>query len=215
MFYGFGPRQQQLLQVLLENKSGLTVDELSKSLGITRTAVNQHLLVLESSGYVAKGKLTKTGGRPGHTYVLTQQGYELFPKQYAWFSQLLLDFLQKQLGDDAVEKYMSRLGVELARTVKERVKGATPEERIVEVAAIMQELGYDAYAEAAGGNQLPGIKAHNCVYHHLAQTHREVCQLDLSLLSSLLNAEIDHSSCMAKGDDCCQFHVLHFRKMKQ
>ncbi|HEX5056420.1 MAG TPA: HTH domain-containing protein [Gammaproteobacteria bacterium] len=211
MFYGFGPRQQQLLQTLLENKSGLTVDELSKSLGITRTAVNQHLLALESSGYLTKGKLTKTGGRPGHTYVLTQQGYDLFPKQYAWFSQLLLDFLQKQLGDEGVEKYMSRLGLELAKTVKERIKGATPEERVVEVAAIMQELGYDAYAEQTENN-ISGIKAYNCVYHHLAQSHREVCQLDISLLSSLLSAEIKHTNCMAKGDSCCQFQVVHFRK---
>jgi predicted ArsR family transcriptional regulator len=211
MFYGFGPRQQQLLQTLLENKSGLTVDELSKSLGITRTAINQHLLVLESSGYVAKGKLTKTGGRPGHTYILTPEGHDLFPKQYAWFSQLLLDFLHKQMGNDAVEKCMSKLGVELAKTVKDRVKGTTPEERIIEVAAIMQELGYDAYAEETE-NRLPGIKAHNCVYHHIAQTHREVCQLDISLLSSLLDAEINHTSCMAKGDACCQFHVLKFHK---
>lgn len=214
MFYGFGPRQQQLLQVLLENKPGLTVDELSKSLGITRTAVNQHLLVLESSGYVAKGKLTKTGGRPGHTYVLTQQGYDLFPKQYAWFSQLLLDFLKKQTSEGMVEKYMVKLGVELSQSIRERLKGTTPEERIVEVAAIMQELGYDAYAEETPESPLPAIKAHNCVYHHLATTHREVCQLDISLLSSLLNAEIKHTTCMAKGDQCCQFHVMHFRKGK-
>jgi DeoR family transcriptional regulator, suf operon transcriptional repressor len=213
MFYGFGPRQQQLLQVLLENKSGLTVDELSKSLGITRTAVNQHLLVLESSGYLAKGRLTKTGGRPGHTYVLTQQGYDLFPKQYAWFSQLLLDFLQKQVGQDVVENYMTRLGVELSKSLRERIKGTTPEERIVEVAAIMQELGYDAYAEQTE-NRLPAIKAHNCVYHHLAKSNREVCQLDISLLSSLLNAEIKHTTCMATGDQCCQFQVIHFRKGK-
>ncbi len=189
------------------------MDELSKSLGITRTAVNQHLLVLESSGYLAKGKLTKTGGRPGHTYVLTQQGYDLFPKQYAWFSQLLLDFLQKQMGEDVVEKYMSKLGVELAKSIKERIKGTTLEERVVEVAAIMQELGYDAYAEETETRQ-PAIKAHNCVYHHLAQTHREICQLDINLLSSLLNAEIKHSACMAKGDHCCQFQVMHFRKNK-
>ncbi len=213
MFYGFGPRQQQLLQVLLENKSGLTVDELSKSLGITRTAVNQHLLVLESGGYIAKGKLTKTGGRPGHTYMLTEQGHDLFPKQYAWFSQLLLDSLQKQIGEDGLEKYMTRLGIELSKSLKDRIKGTTPEERIVEVAAMMQELGYDAHAEQTE-NRLPVINAHNCVYHHLAKTHREVCQFDLSLLSTLLNADIKHSTCMAKGDQCCQFQVIHFRKSK-
>jgi predicted ArsR family transcriptional regulator len=51
MFYGFGQRQRELLEKLLHRKSGLTIDELAKELGITRNAVQQHALSLE------KGKM--------------------------------------------------------------------------------------------------------------------------------------------------------------
>ena len=206
MFYGFGPRQQQLLQTLLEHKSGRTVEELSKQLGITRTAVNQHLLALERGGYVIKDKLTKTGGRPGYTYVLTQQGYDLFPKQYAWFSRLLLESLKEELGTEGLERYLRKLGNGLSVGLKNRLKTHTTEHRLAEVAEILQELGYDAYAEETE-ERLPVLTAHNCVYHDLAKTHNEVCEFDITLLSSLLDAVFEHKTCMARGDHCCRFIV--------
>jgi predicted ArsR family transcriptional regulator len=209
MFYGFGTRQQQLLSTLLEHKSGLTVDELCKQLEITRTAVNQHLLALERSGYIAKDKLTRTGGRPGHTYILTTAGHALFPKQYAWFSRLLLESLEAELGKEGLKRYLDKLGAGLSDTLQTRVQGLTPEQRLSEVVAILEELGYDADLEQTP-EQGPAINAHNCVYHDLAKTHNEVCQFDISLLKSLLGADIEHKSCMARGDDCCRF-VPHFK----
>jgi DeoR family suf operon transcriptional repressor len=206
MFYGFGARQQQLLKSLLEHKSGLTVDELTRLLGITRTAVNQHLLALERSGYIVKDKLTKTGGRPGYTYVLTEQGLDLFPKQYAWFSQLLLDSLKQQLGSIGLGKYLGKLGTDLSANLKQRMENAgSHERRIAEAANILQELGYDAAVNEEG--TVPTIDAHNCVYHHLAKEHTEICQFDISLLSSLLESTIDHTSCMARGDHKCRFKI--------
>jgi DeoR family suf operon transcriptional repressor len=207
MFYGFGARQQQLLKGLLEHKSGLTVDELTRLLGITRTAVNQHLLALERSGYIAKDKLTKTGGRPGYTYVLTEQGLDLFPKQYAWFSQLLLDSLKEELGSAGLGKYLGKLGSDLSATLKQRMQDAGSQEaRIAEAANILQELGYDA-GVSTEADATPAIDAHNCVYHHLAREHSEICQFDISLLSSLLEAKVDHTSCMARGDHKCRFKI--------
>ena len=47
-------RQWQLLDFLLKNKAGMTVDELAEALNITRTAVNQHIAGLERDGYVKR-----------------------------------------------------------------------------------------------------------------------------------------------------------------
>lgn len=211
MFYGFGPRQQQLLKTLLEHKSGRTVEELSKLLGITRTAVNQHLLALERGGYITKDKLTKTGGRPGYTYILTPQGYDLFPKQYAWFSRLLLESLKEELGKEGLERYLRKLGGQLSDKLRSQLQANSPEQRLDEVTNILQELGYDAYA-GESEERLPAITAHNCVYHDLARTHNEICEFDITLLSSLLNADIEHKACMARGDHCCKFIVHNNKK---
>src|SRR6266576_501630 len=72
-----GLRQQQLLTLLLENKEGLTVEELSKGLGITDNAVRQHLTALERDGMVVKGETQSTGGRPEQLFGLTAAGRQV------------------------------------------------------------------------------------------------------------------------------------------
>src|ERR1700733_2087276 len=74
--------QQEVLNQLMDRKSGATLDELVAAVGLSRTAVNQHLMVLERDGYVRKAATRKTGGRPLNVYILTEDGTNLFPKQY-------------------------------------------------------------------------------------------------------------------------------------
>ena len=59
-----GDSRRQVLTQLIERKRGVTVDEIIASVGLSRTAVNQHLMVLEREGYVRKAASRKTGGRP-------------------------------------------------------------------------------------------------------------------------------------------------------
>ena len=95
-----GTSQQEVLSGLLERKSGATLDELVSAVGLSRTAVNQHLIALERDGYVRKAAPRKTGGRPQHIYVLTEEGTNLFPKQYSWFSKLLIETLRERVGEE-------------------------------------------------------------------------------------------------------------------
>src|SRR6478672_11218919 len=102
-----GDSRRQVLAHLLERKSGSTVDDMIASVGLSRTAVNQHLMVLEREGFVLrKNESRKTGGRPGRLYVLTEEGTNLFPKKYAWFSRLLIQTLREQMGEDQLSRYM-------------------------------------------------------------------------------------------------------------
>src|SRR5215469_18601107 len=68
--------------MLLRDKAGLTVEDLSQGLGITANAVRQHLTALERDGLVAKGETQSSGGRPEQLYELTAAGNELFPRHY-------------------------------------------------------------------------------------------------------------------------------------
>src|SRR5580658_8936709 len=101
-----GTSQQAVLNHLLEHRSGATLDELVSAIGLSRTAVNQHLISLESAGHVQKTTPRKSGGRPQHVYVLTEGGTNLFPKQYSWFSKMLIQTLRQQVGDEKVSQYM-------------------------------------------------------------------------------------------------------------
>ena len=59
-----GERQKRLLKLLRGSKAGLSLDELSRVLEITRNAVRQHLASLEAAGLVSAGATRPSGGEP-------------------------------------------------------------------------------------------------------------------------------------------------------
>jgi len=206
MLEGFGARQRELLGLLQEHKTGLTIDDCVTQLGITRSAVNQHLLALERDGLVCKATLQKTGGRPGWLYQITTEGINRLPKQYSWFSELLLDSLKEEFGSAKLESYVRKVAQSVAPTLKPRLNGKTPQEQIQEVANILQELGYQAQTvRGAKKKELPLIVATNCVYHDLASKHPEVCHFDLALLETLLGRKVEHQECMVRDGTSCRF----------
>ncbi|MGZ5050514.1 MAG: helix-turn-helix transcriptional regulator [Methylobacter sp.] len=199
------PRQHQILELLLESKSGLSVDELAKALDISRTGVQQHFVVLERDGYIKKSSLNKTAGRPVAIYVITDKGMNYFPKQYAWFSELILSDLQQEIGPERFKVYMQKLALKLADKLQEQFIGKTLEQRIEQLAAIMTDLGYQV---RVGGDSASGnIQACNCIYHDLAQKYQDICEFDLTLMSTLLDKDIEQLSCMARGDGNCCFRI--------
>lgn len=197
-----GPRQCQILELLLENKEGLCIDDIAKALNISRNAVQQHIAALELEDYLQAGELNKTAGRPVRSYILTQAGINSFPKQYAWFSKMMLTELKQEMGAEAFERYMARLGKNLAKNYVHRFTGKTLQERKEGLLAIMDELGFKT-KKASGPSDT--IMAYNCIFHDLAQEHNEICQFDIALITELLGSDVELTECMAKGNGLCCF----------
>lgn len=195
-----GTTQHALLRLLLHNKSGMTVETLTQSLGVTRNAVRQHLAALERDGTVSRGPTQPSGGRPEQLYVITQEGLERFPRQYSWFSELLMETLRAQLGQEGTAERLDALGRSVGEQMRENArKDEALPERLKAVAVTMAELGYEANAS---GN---AIQAQNCVFHLLAKKYPEICRFDLGLLEAATKRSVDHESCMARGDGKCCF----------
>ena len=201
-----GLRQQQLLTLLLQNKGGLTVEDLSKGLGITDNAVRQHITALERDGMVAGGETQSTGGRPERLYGLTAAGRELFPRHYSWFAELLIDSLREEQGTDALRGRLESIGKAVGRQVMARVAGTKDKaERIRALSDIMRELGYQSGSIDLPNDKLPAIEATNCVFHNLAQRYPEVCHFDLAMMSEIVGCGVIHDECMVRGGHVCRF----------
>src|SRR5687767_7751739 len=114
---GLGETQRQLLGALAAAPAGLGVEELADKLGITVTAVRQHRMALERDALVKLGPTRASGGRPQHTFVLSERGREGFPRQYSWFSELLLATMRKEMGTAKLEKTLRILGDEAGAAV--------------------------------------------------------------------------------------------------
>ena len=204
-----GSRQQQILNLLLENKAGLSIDKIASALQISRNAVQQHFTVLEKDGYIQNSVLNKTAGRPVRHYVLTEVGINSFPKQYAWISEIIFTDLKNEIGSEAFQGYMNRLGNTLSQTLLSRFTGKQTDERIEELLKIMDELGFKTKKMTAMDTSERTIEACNCIYHDLAQKHEEICEFDRTFISSLLDKDIEHLECMAIGGAVCRFKIIN------
>jgi DeoR family suf operon transcriptional repressor len=202
-------RQQQILKLLLENKAGLSIDEIATALNISRSAVQQHFAVLERDGYIQAGVLNKTAGRPVRSFVLTEAGINSFPKQYAWFSELILTDLKNELGSEAFQRYLHKLGSNLSQSLLPHFEGKQTDERVDALVKVMDGLGFNARNVTDSGGNERAIEAYNCIYHDLAQKHEELCEFDRTLMSSLLDKDIEHVECMAKGGAVCRFKIIN------
>ena len=205
MIETLGARQQELLKLLLENKAGLTVEELSQALAISRNAVRQHLAGMERDGLLLQSGTRPTGGRPEQLYLLTDRGRELFPRQYSWFSRLLIESLREQAGSEGLGNRLADLGSQVASQL--RSQSSLPEERplrVTRLAEVMTGLGYGAKA-TAGSDDSPMIEANNCVFHDLAARYPEVCRFDLALMANFVGNGVEHEECMVKGGSMCRF----------
>jgi len=195
----------QILELLLNKRSGLTIDAIANALRISRTAILQHFSGLQRGGCVQEGSLDKTAGRPVRSYVITEKGIKHFPKQYAWFSEIVLNRLKQQMGSEDFRGFMGQLGKDVGQGLLEKVAGKSKEARMEELVKIMQGLGYEAEALPPNEHNQLQLQARNCVYHDLAQKHEEVCEFDLALMSTLLDSEIEHLECLAKSGEVCHF----------
>jgi len=203
-----GERQQSLLKILLVNRAGMTVDDLSKAIDISRNAVSQHLANLEGLGFIKNRIKPSTGGRPSKAYTLTSAGTELFPRHYDLFANMLIRLLHDKIGEQDLTQYMVELGEAIARQYQGQFnENEILEERITGLVKIMAELGYEAHSNinTEGTHE---IIADNCIFHQLAAECKTVCELDIALISSALNdVSVAHQECIVRGGSCCRFSI--------
>jgi predicted ArsR family transcriptional regulator len=196
-------RRADLMAALLQDKAGLSIEELTERLGITRTAVRQHLAALEREGTVARGGVRPSGGRPQHVYVLTEAGAERFTRRYSWFADLLIGLLRSELGAEDLRDRLEALGENAARALLRSAAGDQRlSARLAELAAAMRELGYETDPVNPREKE---IVARNCIFHQLAVANPEVCAFDLGLMAKFAGAKVDHVECMARGEHVCRF----------
>lgn len=204
---GVGARQQELLALLLLDKAGKSLDEMASAVGVTRTAVQQHISALERNGFVEEGITSRTAGRPVQRYVITEKGIHLFPKQYSWFSELVLEDIVETQGAEGLDGFMRRLGAKTATSFQPLLETLDPQEKTDFLIKTMQDMGYQASFHKDDTNGEAHISACHCVYHNIAMKYDQVCAFDRALISNVLNKEVEQVSCMAKGGAVCRFNL--------
>jgi predicted ArsR family transcriptional regulator len=195
--------QRRLMGLLRQAPTGITVDRLADRLAVSRNAVRQHLTTLERDGFVLRGATRPTKGRPEQLYQLSDKGLEQFPRRYSWFADLLIQTVKRAAGTVGRRQAMTEMGQAAASQIGGTNAADTLAGKVANLARVMSELGYEA--EARTDQPQPTIEACNCLYHHVAAAHPEVCEFDLALLRGVTGAEVEHEECMVRGGSVCRF----------
>ena len=217
---GFSEPKKKLLYYLkVMQQAGL--EELAKVMKISRMAVHKHLALLQKRGLVESTETRGHVGRPRMVYQLTSQSKTVFPKSYSAIATHALDFIERNMGKEAIEKVLRERQSELFDQYYKRLRELDFDKRVKELARIRDEEGYMAESKKAsksggnsndsgGGRRVGGkhvLLEYNCPIIHIAEKHWEACSTETDLFEKLLGADIETTHRAAKGDLICKFLI--------
>ncbi|UFJ39677.1 transcriptional regulator [Brevibacillus humidisoli] len=191
---------------MLKTKGPLPVSDMAIELGITEMAVRRHLNTLERDNLIKSSLVRQAMGRPTNVYSLSEEADELFPRNY---HDLTLDFLhdlQDVDGPDKVEKLFRRREDRLEQNYRTYVQGDL-KQRVAALAELQNQKGYMVEWEHDDKNGTYYLKEYNCPISQVARQFHHACNCELSLFRRVLDAEVEQTSCMAKGGDNCVYRI--------
>jgi predicted ArsR family transcriptional regulator len=208
---GFSEPKKKLLYYLkIMQQAGL--EELANVMKVSRMAVHKHLDLLQRRGLVEAVETRGHVGRPRMIYQLTSQSKTVFPKSYGAIATHAIDFIERNMGKEAVEKVLQERQSELFDQYYKRLKDLDFDKQVKELARIRDEEGYIAESKKeskSGGKYV--LLEYNCPIIHIAEKHWEACSTETALFEKLLGANIETTHRAAKGDLICKF-VIKERK---
>lgn len=188
--------REQILQLLKKHKS-LTVANLASHLGITEMAVRRHLGTLERDNVVETKMVRQAMGRPTTLYSLSQEGEELFPRNYASLTLGFLKDIEKISGKQMIDQLFELRKQRMKEELEDRFKGKSFEERIKELADFQSNNGYMVEWEKSDDGTIH-FKEYNCPISQIAKEYPVACACEQSLFQELLDTnDIECETCMA------------------
>lgn len=166
---GFSEPKKKLLYYLkVMQQAGL--EELANVMKISRMAVHKHLAILQKRGLVEGIEVRGNVGRPRMVYQLTSQSKTVFPKSYSAIATHALDFIERNMGKEGIEKVLHERQSELFDQYYKRLKNLDFDKQVKELARIRDEEGYIAESkkESKSGGGKHMILEYNCPIIHIS-----------------------------------------------
>jgi predicted ArsR family transcriptional regulator len=190
----------------LQRHGTATIKELEELLGITTTAVRQHLGTLQADGYIERRRVAAGVGRPHHAYSITEKARELFACHCDDLALTLLEEVFAMEGEEQAARLLDRVGDRLAQRYADTVRSEVLRERVEQLAEALDRRGVLTDVAVEDDNTIV-LRTYNCPYHELAQEHRDICAMDEELMRKVLGQEVNLSACMMDGHRGCAFVV--------
>lgn len=201
--------RQKVLKTLLVRQH-CTINELAETVEINPISVRHHINRLEAEGLVTSYEEKHGVGRPRRLYHLTERGREQFPTRYLRLASRLLSQLKDHLPAGMLNQLFTDMARDIASDYESNLDRLSMEERLDLIKQLLSQEGFSVEWQKQGDDYF--IQEINCPYLHLSQSHPEVCSVDQTLISTLLNLPTEKVRCVLNGDTTCTYVVSELDK---
>jgi predicted ArsR family transcriptional regulator len=195
----------------LRKNGPASVNELADTTGVTPVSIRHHLSSLQAEGLITAAEAHSGVGRPKLLYSLTQAALERFPTKYLRLTDRLLDEIKSALPAPMLDRMLTAMAEEMASGHAARFEGKTLAEKMALVVEILGEEGFMAAWNKVGDAY--HLTEYNCPYIAIGQRHPEICTIDQTLISHVLDTAVEKTTCQLNGDQNCVF-VIHPRTIE-
>ncbi|MEA4906600.1 MAG: winged helix-turn-helix transcriptional regulator [Chloroflexi bacterium] len=196
--------RERILQTLL-NHPNSSINELADSVGINAISVRHHLTSLQADGLVTAEEERHGVGRPRLVYFLTEKGLDRFPSRYFRLTNRLLDELKGTLPEETINLLFQKMAANLASTHAKKMESLSMEEKLDFIKELLAQEGFSVQWQRNGSSY--EIHEISCPYYHVGQSHPEVCEVDQTLISTLLSIPAEKVNCVLHGDHHCTYVI--------
>ena len=168
--------------------------------------MRQQIGNLLADGYIEQTQEHNGRGRPRHVYSLTAHGRSLFPHHYDEFTNSLLREILVTEGPRKVSELLRRHEPAHGGTICAAASsGQAPADRAQELIELLNAKGI--LAEVQVGVEGITVQEYNCPYYELARQYRAICDMELGMLSQVVQQPVELMACSLDGHHGCQFKI--------
>jgi DeoR family suf operon transcriptional repressor len=206
----FSSTKREILLVL-KRKGETDLGRLSQELSLSKMAVYRHIKDLEQRGLIERFDIREGVGRPKLGLRLAPEASSLFPRAYSAITINALQFIEEELGREAVERALRRRQNAVFREYESKVGAGSLKERVTALAHLRDEEGYMAEARGTPGAGYELLEF-NCPLLAVADQYGEACTVERELFQRVLNADVETTHRVVAGDHVCRFLIRPRKK---
>lgn len=194
-------RTRQRLLLLIRESHGVTLGQLSRLTGVSRTVVSRHVAALKRAGLVNSEVVRRSVGRPSYVYRLTPA---VRYGRYSGLLHMMHARLRRQSRADVEDSY---------NEIAHQIAVLHPEIRLLPNA--LQRLEAARRVVFGDMDSTPALAVdgrcefshHTCPLAPVALEFGDPCRLARAVLSALVGGDVAQSEWIIRGDPRCTFEL--------
>jgi len=180
--------------------------ELAAEFSVSQEAVRKQVVKLEAEGYIANKILrNQKAGRPMTVYSLSEQGEELFPRKYDDLAIALVEAVSESLEPKQTRKVFDAIIEKKISFWQPLLAGLSFTDKIKTLKKIYLED--DSFMEIEQNAKSLRMIESNCPYLKVAMHQPALCNITVTLLARLLDADVRRVQKFQEGHGRCVFEI--------